>query len=154
MAATMTTTMMRAKRSTGLTVGGLAERVGVRPDTVRFYERIGLLPPADRTPAGYRLYDQSAIDRLLFIQGSQRLGLSLTEIHDLLAVRDTGACPCEPAAPMLQRHISDIDAEMARLAQLRTELVRILATIPGPDCPEPQPGTWRPAPVAGRRGAT
>jgi MerR family mercuric resistance operon transcriptional regulator len=130
--------------TTGLTVSALADRVGVRPDTIRYYERIGLLPPAARTSGDHRRWPATTVDRLRFIQGCQRLGLSLEEIRDLLAVRDTGACPCEPAGPLLARHLADIDAEMARLAALRTELAAMLHRI-GPDCPDPTPGTWRPS---------
>ncbi|SRR6266508_410614 len=133
----MTTTTM------GMTVSGLAERVGVKPDTIRYYERIGLLPQATRTSGDHRRWPETAIDRLRFIQGCQRLGLSLDEIRDLLSVRDTGACPCEPAGPLLARHIADIDAEINRLATLRTELADMLDKV-GPDCPDPTPGSWQP----------
>ena len=130
--------------TTGLTVATLAERVGVKGDTIRYYERIGLLPRAPRTSGDHRRWPEHAVDRLRFIQGCQRLGLSLDEIRDLLAVRDTGACPCEPAGPLLARHIADIDAEMTRLSALRAELAGMLDRV-GPDCPDPAPGTWRPA---------
>ncbi len=86
----MTTTTDRAH---GMSVSALAARVGVRPDTVRYYERAGLLPASARTSAEHRRYDEGAVDRLQFIQGAQRLGLRLREIRDLLAVRDTGAAP-------------------------------------------------------------
>ena len=76
----------------GLRVGELAEAVGATSDTIRYYERAGLLPPPRRTPAGYRTYDVLAVDRLRFIQGAQRLGLRLADIRDLLSVRDTGSC--------------------------------------------------------------
>jgi DNA-binding transcriptional MerR regulator len=125
-----------------MTVGRLARQAGVSPDTVRYYERSGLLPAPPRSVAGYRRYDATALDRLRFIQGGQRLGLSLREIRDLLAVRDTGACACEPAAPVLRQHLADLDAEMARLAALRAELVAMVEQIPGSDCPDPAPGTW------------
>jgi DNA-binding transcriptional MerR regulator len=128
----------------GLRVAELAEAVGLSPDTIRYYERAGLLPPPARTPAGYRAYEESAIDRLRFIQGAQRLGLKLRDISDLLAVRDTGACPCEPAETLLRRRLAELDTEMARLAALREQMVTMLATIPATDCPEPVPGTWRP----------
>lgn len=139
--------------TTWLTVSGLADRVGVRPDTIRYYERIGLLPAAARTSGDHRRWPEHTVDRLRFIQGCQRLGLSLDEIRDLLAVRDTGACPCEPAGPLLARHIADIDAEISRLTTLRTELAAMLDRV-GPDCPDPTPGTWRPAassPTEGHR---
>ena len=58
-----------------LTVSGLAEQAGISADTVRYYERLGLLPPPARTPAGYRQYDESAARRLRFIKGAQRVGL-------------------------------------------------------------------------------
>lgn len=79
-----------------MSVAQLAVRVGVRPDNIRYYERSGLIPPAPRTAADHRRYGEDAVDRLRFIQGAQRLGLRLREIADLIAVRDTGNCPCEP----------------------------------------------------------
>ena len=84
------------------------------------------------------------MDRLLFIQGAQRLGLRLAEIRELLAVRDTGVCQCELAEGLLRRHVAEIEAEMKRLAALRAELLAMLAAMPGPDCPDPLPGTWCP----------
>jgi DNA-binding transcriptional MerR regulator len=67
-----------------LTVSQLAERVGVRADTVRYYERVGLLPASARSPAGYRTYGQAAVERLRFIKGAQRVGLRLRDIAELL----------------------------------------------------------------------
>lgn len=127
----------------------MAERVGVSTDTVRYYERAGLLPQPQRTAGGYRAYDESAADRMLFIQGAQRLGLRLDDIRDLLAVRDTGVCPCEPAEQHLRRRLAELDAEMARLAELRAEMVHMLDALPSAQCPPPVPGTWCP-PAEGR----
>jgi DNA-binding transcriptional MerR regulator len=127
-----------------LTVAALARRVGLRPDTIRFYERIGLTQPPARTSGGHRRYDETAVDRLLFIQGMQRLGLRLADIRELLALRETGACPCEPAASLLRHRLQRIDTELARLTELRNELAAFVARIPAADCPEPSPGTWRP----------
>jgi DNA-binding transcriptional MerR regulator len=128
----------------GLRVAELADAVGLSPDTIRYYERAGLLPPPARTPAGYRVYDAGAVDRLQFIQGAQRLGLRLREIRDLLAIRDTGVCPCEPAEELLRRRLVELDAEMARLAGLRQQLVAMIDALPSADCPPPSPGTWCP----------
>jgi DNA-binding transcriptional MerR regulator len=126
-----------------ISVGQLAARAGVRPDTIRYYERSGMLPPPHRSDGDHRRYGPADVDRLLFIRGAQRLGLRLTEIRELLAVRDTGECPCEPAEQVLSRHVAEIDKEMARLAALRAELVTMLAGMQaGPDCPDPVPGTW------------
>lgn len=133
----------------GLRVGELADRVGVSGDTIRYYERTGLLRPPARTPAGYREYGPEAVDRMRFIQGAQRLGLQLSDIRDLLAVRDTGECPCEPAEELLSRRLADLDAEMARLARLRAEMVAMIEGLPRAECPPPSPGTWCPPPEGG-----
>jgi DNA-binding transcriptional MerR regulator len=84
------------------------------------------------------------VDRLRFIQGAQRLGLRLAEIKELLAVRDTGTCPCEPAEGLLTRHLAEIDTEIARLTRLRAEVSGMLAGLAGPSCPDPEPGAWCP----------
>jgi DNA-binding transcriptional MerR regulator len=131
-------------------VADLAREVGVRPDTVRYYERVGLLPPPRRSPAGYRTYGADAVERLRFIQGAQRLGLRLRDIADLLAVRDTGVCPCEPAEQLLRRRLAELDAEMARLAALRAQMVAMVEALPSAQCPPPSPGTWCPPATEGR----
>jgi DNA-binding transcriptional MerR regulator len=123
-------------------VAELAAAAGVAPDTVRYYERSGLLAPPPRTSGGYRSFPPSAVDRLRFIQGCQRLGLRLKEIGDLLSVRDTGECPCEPAGALLRRRIDEIDAEVARLTALREDLVRMVESVPDGPCQDPVPGTW------------
>jgi len=135
----MTTTAPR-----GMRVAELARAAGVPTDTIRYYERVGLLPPPARTAAGYRDYDAGAVDRLHFIQGAQRLGLRLVDIGHLLSVRDTGSCPCEPAGELLRRRLADVDAEIARLTALRAEMAAMAAALPRADCPPPAPGTWCP----------
>jgi DNA-binding transcriptional MerR regulator len=128
--------------SSPLSVGQLAARAGVRTDTIRYYERAGLLPRPRRTYGDHRRYGPADLDRLLFIRGAQRLGLRLAEVRDLLAVRDTGECPCEPAEVLLRRHVAEIDREIARLAALRAQLTGMLTAMAGPSCPDPAPGTW------------
>jgi DNA-binding transcriptional MerR regulator len=115
----------------------------VAPDTIRYYERAGLLPAPERTAAGYRSYDAGAVERLRFIRGAQRLGLRLADIRDLLEVRDTGTCPCEPAEGLLRRRMAEIDAEIARLVALRAEMAAIAEALPAADCPPSSPG-WCP----------
>jgi DNA-binding transcriptional MerR regulator len=142
--------MSTITRSRGLRVGELADAVGVSTDTVRYYERAGLLPAPARTASGYRVYGDGAVDRLRFIQGAQRLGLRLREISDLLAIRDTGVCPCEPAEHLLRRRLAELDAEMARLAALRKQMVAMVEALPSAECPPPSPGTWCPPSTEGR----
>lgn len=128
----------------GLSITQLAARASVRPDTIRYYERTGLLPAPARTAGDHRRYDERAVDRLQFIRGAKRLGLRLPAIAELLELRDSGQCPCEPAAELLRTRLAEIDAEITRLAELRGHLAAMLAAIPGPACPDPAPGTWRP----------
>ena len=128
----------------GLSITQLAAQTGFGPDTIRYYERTGLLPAPARTAGDHRRYDNRAIDRLRFIRGAKRLGLRLGDIANLLTLRDTGTCPCEPAAGLLRRRLNDIDAEMIRLTELRGHLTDMLTAIPGPACPDPAPGTWLP----------
>jgi MerR family mercuric resistance operon transcriptional regulator len=135
---------MRVDEVSELTVGQLAARAGVRADTVRYYERVGVLPVPQRTEGEHRRYGPADVDRLLFVRGAQRLGLRLVEIRELLTVRDTGVCACEPAENLLRRHVAEIEVELARLTALRGDLLGMLATMPGPDCSDPLPGTWCP----------
>src|SRR4051794_41856435 len=128
----------------GLRVAELAAVVGVGPDTVRYYERAGLLPPPRRTSSGYRSYDAGAVDRMRFIQGAQRLGLRLADIRTLLAIRDTGSCPCEPAADLLRRRLAAGDAQNGPPGALRGGRAGMARPPPSPGPPPPRPGTWCP----------
>ena len=71
-------------------IGELAGRLGVNPKTIRYYESIGLLPDPGRTPSGYRVYDEDAVDRLRFIRTAQRLGVTLDEVKEILGFRERG----------------------------------------------------------------
>ena len=114
-----------------LTVSKLASSVGLTPDAVRYYERIGLLSTPERSAAGYRLYEEDSIDRLRFVKGAQRLGLKLSEIGELLHIRDRGLCPCGHADGLLRARIQELDEEIGRLSELRDELNRMLDERPG-----------------------
>jgi len=108
------------------TISKLANELSIRTDTIRYYERIGLLEEPDRTRAGYRVYDTGAADRLRFIKGGQRLGLKLDEIRELLNIRDTGLCPCGHTATLLRKRITSLDEELLRLGALRQELAAMM----------------------------
>lgn len=97
------------------TVSALAALAGLSADTVRYYERLGLLPTPPRNAAGYRLYDGPAVERLRFIKGAQRVGLRLREVRELLEVIDRGRCPCSHTQTLLQQRLTQVDAELARL---------------------------------------
>jgi DNA-binding transcriptional MerR regulator len=75
--------------------GAIAKAAGVSPDTVRHYEKLGLLPTASRTESGYRVYPESAVERVLVVQRALRIGFSLAELADVLKARDAGGAPCQ-----------------------------------------------------------
>ncbi|MET8761686.1 MerR family transcriptional regulator [Lentzea sp. NPDC004782] len=84
-------------------VAELARQVGVRPDTVRYYERAGLLAPPPRTSSGYRQYPDSAAERIRFVRDCQRLGLRLREISSLPGLVDLVGTDCPPWCPPERR---------------------------------------------------
>lgn len=108
--------------SMNLKVSELAAKAGVSTDTVRYYEKEGLLQAPERTQSGYRQYDEAAIERLHFIRGAQTLGLKLGDIKELLAIRDRGACPCGHTQQMLEKRVTEIDDEIRQLKALKREL--------------------------------
>ncbi len=133
-----------------LSITQLAARAGIGPDTVRYYERTGLLPAPARTSGDHRRYDERALDRLRFIRAGKRLGLRLDSIGELLEVRDTGQCPCEPAAELLKSRLAEIDAEVGRLMELRGQLTETLVALTDPWGTDPSPCAWL-APEPGGR---
>src|SRR5215217_7004526 len=90
-----------------LTVSALAGQAGLSADTVRYYERVGLLPEPARSAAGYRLYDQDAVGRLRLIKGAQRAGLRLREIGELLQVADQGQNDSGTTETLLQERLGE-----------------------------------------------
>lgn len=122
---------------TGMTVSRLGARAGASPDTVRYYERIGLLPPADRSSSGYRLYGEDTVERVLFIKRAQRFGLRLEEIAELLDVRDQGLCPCGSTRRLLEAKVTKLDEEMDALRQLREDIQQMLEELPAREDGEP-----------------
>lgn len=108
-----------------MTIGALAHRVDAHPRTLRYYERIGLLRPTERTSAGYRLYSERDAQRLSFIRRAQVFGLSLSEIAGILAVRDGGAPPCRRVGVIATERIAALDAHLRELLALRSELTQL-----------------------------
>lgn len=104
-------------------IGELARHVGVNPKTVRYYETIGLLPAAERTSAGYRVYDEGDRERLSFIKAAQRLGMRLDEIAEVLALREADQRPCGYVREVLHTHVADIDERITELQRLRGQLL-------------------------------
>jgi len=120
-----------------LRIGELAEAAGVSRDTLRYYERLGLLAPAGRTPAGYRFYPPEAARRVAFIKRAQGLGLRLDEIRRILEVMDEGARPCAHVRAALEEKLAEVVLKLEALLILKTELEERLAWArnqPDPAC--------------------
>ncbi len=117
-----------ARMDDGLTIGDLAMRCAVSRDTIRFYEREGLLPRPRRTPARYRVYSDEDAGRLLFIRHAQALGLTLDGIRELVQherLRTPGQC--RRVAGLLRERIATIDRRLAELRTFRRQLAQSLA---------------------------
>jgi DNA-binding transcriptional MerR regulator len=102
--------------------------------TIRFYEQAGLLPAPERTPGGFREYDDSAVIRLRFTRSAQALGLSLAEIAEVLRIRDHLGPPCEYVTELLVNHVQALERRIGELSALRDEL---RARIPPEATPNP-----------------
>lgn len=108
-----------------LRIGEIATRCGVTIDTLRYYERIGLLARASRTSGGFRLFDHTAIERVLFIKEAQELGFSLHEIKELLTTG--GVEECRHVRDLLKLKISELDIRLEALKKFRRTLSRQLS---------------------------
>ena len=115
----------------GLRSSELANRGGVNLETVRYYERRGLLPKPPRTAAGYRTFDAAAVRRLRFIKQAQALGFSLKEIRELLALRVDPRASCADVRRRAEAKIADIDGKLRALRAIKRALVRLTAACAG-----------------------
>ncbi len=122
----------------GLRIGALAARAGTSADTVRYYERRGLLGPPQRTSSGYRVYQDEALRRLQFIRRAKRLGFSLDDIRGLLGLAEDGACrPLRrQVAALLRREIAICETKLTELAAFKATLETYhRLTVQGEDAP-------------------
>ena len=103
-------------------IGELARKTGLNPKTIRYYEGIGLLPPAPRTPSGYREYVTEDLERLEFIRSAQVLGIALQEIREVLAFRDRGAYPCPYVLTLIDTKMKEIESRITGLRMLADHL--------------------------------
>jgi DNA-binding transcriptional MerR regulator len=104
-------------------IGEIAKQAGVSVDTVRFYERVGVLPPAARTESNYRDYPPAAIERIKLTRELQDLGFTLDDAVDALAAHDAGGATCESESWRLQAVLERVDAKIAELTALRARIV-------------------------------
>ena len=120
-------------------ISELATKAGVGIETVRFYERKGLVKRPHRPRSGFRDYDDETKQRIRFIRGAQELGFSLDEIEDLLALRLDSRRSCSEVRAHAETKIADIDRKLATLRKMRSVLVDLTLHCPGEgptsDCP-------------------
>ena len=110
-----------------MTRGEVARRAGVGGETVRFYEREGLLDEPRRTRSGYRQYDAAALARLKFIRRAQELGFSLREIRDLLALRLDDEADCIDVQQRAERRLAEVRARIRDLRRMEARLKELTA---------------------------
>ncbi len=117
----------------------LAERAAVNPQTLRYYERRGLLAMPARSPGGYRAYPNDAVRRVRFIRRAQHIGFSLAEVRTLLDLADGGSDNCEGVRALAEEKITDLQRRIAYLQALHDGLSRLVATCERPpgerECP-------------------
>lgn len=109
-------------RSGKLLIGRLAKLSGITPDTVRFYERSGLLPKPARTESGYRVYDDVALRQVRFIRKAQSLGFSLDEIRRIMSLRGHGKETCRCVIAMAEATLSETETKLKELSKFRDNL--------------------------------
>lgn len=118
-------------------IGDLAAAAQIPPDTVRYYERRGLLTPPGRTANGYRSYDDVALSQLRFIRSAQAAGLTLAEIRSVIELRNDGTTPCRHVERLLADKLAEVRERRDQLAVLEAELTRLVqhsGTLDPADC--------------------
>jgi DNA-binding transcriptional MerR regulator len=108
-------------------IGELARTSGVAPTALRYYEKAGLLPKSSRTASGYRTFDTDALPRLAFIRAAQAIGLTVTEIREVIGIRDAGAAPCAHVLELIERHRAEVQSRIRELHQLERDLTLLAA---------------------------
>ena len=121
----------RGEKIEHLTTGQLAKKTRVNVETVRYYERRGLIPEPPRSYSGYRQYSQEMVTRIQFIKHAKELGFSLKEIGDLLSLRLDPKTPCLEVKRRTEAKISDIEEKIKSLQQMKKSLIKLEAACIG-----------------------
>ena len=114
-----------------MTIGKVAENAGIGVETVRFYERKGLIAQPKRPEHGFRVYSDDAVQRLRFIRQAQELGFSLREIEDLLALRTDPGSDCADVRDRAVTKLDDVEGKIRQLRRIRGALKQVIAACPG-----------------------
>jgi Cu(I)-responsive transcriptional regulator len=113
--------------NTHFMIGDLSRATGTKIETIRFYEKKGLMPPPGRTAGNYRAYGSEHLNRLSFIRRSRDLGFSLDQVRALLDLADERDRPCDAIDAIAKEHLAEVDRKIADLHALRQELDRLIA---------------------------
>jgi Hg(II)-responsive transcriptional regulator len=115
----------------GLKRGQLAKQTGVNPETIRYYENIGLLPKAARTENGYRIYSEEDIRRIKFIKRAKELGFTLKEIKELLELRFEDIGSCSDVRELAEEKLKDVEQKIKDLEKIKEILKQLIDQCPG-----------------------
>jgi len=115
-------------------IGEVADQAGVTVDTVRFYERVGVLPRPARSESGYRIYEPGTVDRIRLTRELQAIGFTLGDAVDALVAHDAGGATCESERWRLQAVLDRVDAKRAELDALRGRIVQAQEACAGGRC--------------------
>ncbi len=113
----------------GWRIGELAQRTGLNPKTIRYYEAAGLLPAPARTRSGYRAYSGEDVTRLHFIRAAKDFGFTLGEIREILAVRDRDEAPCPYVLGLVREKLADLQDRIRRLQLLSGDLEAMIREV-------------------------
>jgi DNA-binding transcriptional MerR regulator len=126
----------------GMRIGELAKKLDLNTQTIRYYERVGILPEPERTESGYRLYGEEDERRLEFIKNARNVGLTLGEVKEVLAFHERGEPPCAYVIETLARRAEEVERQISELRQFKSELDRLYESARSEPRQEPAPGSY------------
>jgi Cu(I)-responsive transcriptional regulator len=107
-------------------IGELAKATGTKAETIRYYEREGILPAADRTDSNYRDYSDNHLAALTFVRRARQLGFSMAQVRELLALSDRADKPCQKVDELVREQLEEVEQKIVDLSSLRNELRLLL----------------------------
>lgn len=117
--------------SSSFSIGQVAKGASVGVETVRFYEREGLVPAPKRRPSGYRQYPPDTVRRIRFVQAAKTLGFTLREIRDLLSLRVAAGRSCADVRKLAKQKLAELDTKLTELQRMRAALARLAESCTG-----------------------
>lgn len=106
-------------------IGELSRTSGCPVETIRYYERVGLLPPPVRSAGGHRIYSEAHLSRLIFIRQNRELGFPLADIRELMTLAENPDSQCGEALTVVRKHLSEVESKVAKLQKIRSDLLKM-----------------------------